>query len=185
MFIALSGAQCVGKTSLLNRLKEMDEDKGWCFDYKKEVVRKIVKEFKISVNDDGDNMTQFLIMYSHYKIASESEYRYIVTDRCALDCHAYSTYLYRHGKISKFAYDESSDMLKNLKDKYNVIFYIAPEFDIVDDGFRSLDLKFQTDIHNIFLEIIKEYDLTNIVYIKGSVEERIDTISKWIIDYSF
>jgi nicotinamide riboside kinase len=59
--------------------------------------------------------------------------------------------------------------------KYNHIFYIEPEFDLIDDGVRSLDLKFRDEIADLF-EMVIDKEKLSVTRIKGSVRDRVTTI---------
>ena len=64
--------------------------------------------------------------------------------------------------------------------KYDKIFYLKPEFGIVDDGVRSNSVQFRDEIASIFERYIAEFNLRkwNVVEISGSVEERLKAIKK-------
>jgi hypothetical protein len=100
-----------------------------------------------------------------------------IFDRCALDGIVYSLWLRHNDKISRGCYDACDLIYEELKDKYDVIFYTAPDdVKLVDDGERSVDVKFRNDIintFNIFLD--RGYD-GEVVILEGSVEERLETI---------
>jgi len=58
---------------------------------------------------------------------------------------------------------------------YSYVFYIEPEFDIVDDGVRSADKKFRDSIAELFEAVIEREQLS-VIRIKGSVRERVTTV---------
>lgn len=167
MRIALSGVQCTGKSTLLKEMEKLPEFKSYEIIY--EVVRKMMNEIKI--NEDGDKNTQEKILDAHlYNLKPEN----VITDRCIVDCIAYGVYGHKHGNIST---DDFAKFItragSHLRD-YDVIFYIRPEFEMQDDGVRSLNTKFRDEVQGYFEEIIKELD--NVVILSGSVEERMKTI---------
>ena len=61
--------------------------------------------------------------------------------------------------------------------KYDIIFYLSPEFDIIPDGTRSTDEKFRNEVVEIFEQLIKEFSLT-VVKLTGTVEERLCAMKK-------
>ena len=101
------------------------------------------------------------------------------------DCVANDTqacnkdYLHLHKKVSK----DTLDIVKAIYDKiiheYDYIFYIPPEFNIVDDGVRSIDPSFRDEIVELFEGYITEMP-REIVRLSGSVRERLDQIMKVI-----
>lgn len=171
MKIALSGVQCVGKSTLL---KEMENDPLFK-DYNVifECIRSI--KDKIKINEDGDENTQITIMKIHEynsKIPNQ------ILDRCALDCMAYTIYAWKHNKIDTNTFNYIKDLYNNIINKYDVIFYIRPEFDIIPDGVRSLNLEFRDEVLEYFEELIK--DLNNVVVLTGTVENRMNIIKNVI-----
>ena len=173
MLIALSGAQCTGKTTLLNALKS-DPLMSNRFTFVDEIVRTIQKKgFKI--NEAGNDETQVIVMQTHSentKIPGDT-----LLDRCALDGMVYTTYMWRHHKISRKTYYECLKVFLNCIEKYDIIFYLTPEFDIIPDGVRSTNVDFRNEVADIFEEIIKSYKLT-VVRLLGGVEERLSAMRK-------
>jgi nicotinamide riboside kinase len=65
------------------------------------------------------------------------------------------------------------NVFNHYKDRYDYIFYLKPEFDIVDDGTRSTNTQFRDDIVELFDRYIKHIKIP-IVYLTGTVEERLE-----------
>ena len=136
------------------------------------------------INEGGGDLTQMLIMTEHvrniYKNRADHLIRGVhqIFDRCALDGIVYSLWLLQEGKIGRSCYDACDLIWKNLKDKYDVIFYTSPDdVKLVDDGERSADVKFRNDIINIFNIFLERRDFdTEVVELKGSVKDRLKTI---------
>jgi len=176
MKIAISGAQSVGKTTLLNALRSEEalKDYKFCF----EVTRR-VKGYGLSINEDGDDTTQRLIMQEH--IVNAFMYDNMIADRCALDGLVYSHYLAENKKITEKTYQFAESVFHKLMPEYDLVFYIPPEFEIEDDGTRSINKFFRDRIVTLFDSYIKEEQLIT-VYLQGSVRERVDTVLKYIKD---
>lgn len=176
MRIGISGAQSVGKTTLLNALRSEK-----CFkDYtiRNEVTR-TVKSYGIDINEAGSDVSQLLIMKEH--IYNVYMFDNMLTDRTSLDGVVYTHWLHEHGKnqISPQCRAECFDIfLKTIK-SYDHIFYIAPEFPIEDDGVRSASQQWQDDIVAGFEFYIKECNIP-VTRLSGSVRERVNTILKTI-----
>jgi len=169
MRIALSGVQCTGKSTLLKEMEKLPEFKDYEIIY--EVVRKMLNEIKI--NEDGDNNTQEKILDAHlYNLKPEN----VITDRCIVDCLAYGYYSHNHGKISDADFSKFEKRALEHVNDYDVIFYIRPEFKMVEDGVRSLNIEFRDEVQGYFEEIIKK--LKNVIILTGTVEERMGTIMK-------
>lgn len=167
MKVMISGAQGVGKTTLLNELKKLHST--WKF--YDEVVRNLVKERNIKISELGDGETQSLVMNAHIRNLKNHKRGYSIYDRGVLDCYAHSCWMYAKQKISSFDFIESrTKFLLHIKD-YNKIFFIKPEFDIESDGTRSTSKEFQKEINDIFEDILQEYKH---IVLTGTTEERLE-----------
>lgn len=172
MKIAISGAQSTGKTTLINKLREIFPD----FIFKTEITRELAnKGFKI--NESGTDETQIAIMQSHMdrlKISSD-----VIYDRCILDGVVYTHYLFNSGKVSRNTLDIVKDSFIQNIANYDLIFYIKPEFDIVDDGERSINQSFRDEVVKLFEEYIHDYNIP-VNILSGSVDERVKYFSEYI-----
>ena len=89
-------------------------------------------------------------------------------------------YLNISNKIRVYQTDKKFNNLnKILSNNYDYIFYIRPEFDIVDDGVRSISLDFRDEISDLFEGFITELPREHIT-VSGSVRERVDQVLKVI-----
>ena len=174
MRIGISGAQSVGKTTLLNALRSEK-----CFkDYtiRNEVTRS-VKALGININESGSDISQQLIMKEHiYNLVMFDD---MITDRTALDGLVYTTWLYDSGKVSPECFVETQMIFEKTIKMYDYVFYIAPEFPIEDDGVRSASQEWQNEIVTLFDAIIDTYKVP-VINVSGSVRERVNTILKTI-----
>lgn len=170
MLIGIAGAQSVGKTTLLNALRSEKFFKEYTVC--DEVTRR-VKSYGLPINEDGTGVTQRLIMNEH--IVNVFLYENMLTDRTALDGLVYSTYLFKHKKIDDRTMRYVNDVFSSVWCRYNEVFYIEPEFDIVDDGERSISKSFRDEIVDIFENTIEKKRLS-VTRVKGSVRNRVDTI---------
>lgn len=181
MLVSFSGAQSSGKTTLLNECKERLSD--WRF--VDEVTRYVNKKYGETINEDGTDMTQLLIINNHidnnYLPKINSQFSYIL-DRCILDGVVYTEWLFENGKVSDWVYEYSKNIFLKIKDNVDIIFYTDPDIPIVDDGVRSTNQNFRNDIIKIFEKYIVKYNV-DVTILKGSVEERMNTILKTIKDY--
>lgn len=170
MRIAISGAQSVGKTTILNALRseKIFQEYQIC----NEVTRR-VGSYGLPINEDGTDLTQRLIMQEH--IVNTFMYDKFIADRSAWDGFVYSCYLWQHGKISYDTLHFSRDVFMKVQPTYDIQFYIEPEFDIVNDGVRSTNLKFRDEIIRLFEKSIVDYKM-NAVVLKGSVRERVEQV---------
>jgi nicotinamide riboside kinase len=69
---------------------------------------------------------------------------------------------------------------KKLIGKYDIIFYTDPSIPLVDDGVRSIDVKFRNKVIELFDFYIEHFNPGNVVKLAGNVEERYKIIKKEI-----
>jgi len=180
MIVSFTGAQSTGKTTLLNKVRDLNPT----LNFIDEVTRRIKREFDLPINENGGDITQSMIMTDH--IANLYR-RYdgfdVVLDRCAMDGVVYTHWLYNHGKVSKATLMWAKKVYDELISKYDVIFYTSPlGVPLVDDGERSSDIEFREEILKLFDDYI--YDLIidnradNVFTVEGTVEERMIFIKK-------
>ena len=185
MIFSFTGAQSTGKTTLLEHLKCKNLG-NHSFEFIPEVTRLVKREYEVPINEGGDDMTQMLIMTEHirniYKGRTDNLIRSVnkILDRCALDGIVYSHYLLDKGKIDRATYDACDLIYRKLRNEYDVIFYTSPDdVELVDDGERSIDKHFREDIIGLF-DMYLQYGITEkgprVVYLEGTVEERLETI---------
>jgi nicotinamide riboside kinase len=174
MKIGITGAQSVGKTTLLNALRSEKRFKNYIVC--DEVTREI-KDMGFDINEAGSDLTQILIMQKH--IANVFMYEDMLTDRTALDGLVYTAYLHNHSKVSRKTLTKVKAIYDKLISSYDYIFYIRPEFDIVDDGVRSVSLDFRDEISDLFEGFITELPREHVT-VSGSVRERVDQVLKVI-----
>ncbi len=103
----------------------------------------------------------------------------MIADRCALDGLVYTHYLAENKKITEKTYSFAEKVFHKLMPQYDLVFYIPPEFEMEDDGTRSVNKFFRDRIVTLFDSYIKEEQL-DLVYLRGSVRERVDTVLKFI-----
>lgn len=179
--IAISGSHSTGKSTLINALKEIPSITNR-FVFKGEILRDI-KKAGIDINEYGSDDTQRIVMarFLEYSIIPNC-----IIDRCAMDGLVYTTYLYERNQVSKKTLRIAEAIFQNVR--YDMHFYIAPEFDIVPDGIRSENVEFRDRIAEIFEEYFQSYNIEPL-RLTGDVENRVNQFTsaleaydKWIED---
>jgi GTPase SAR1 family protein len=170
MRIGITGAQSVGKTTLLNALRSEKLFTGYSIC--DEVTRR-VKGYGLPINEDGSDITQKLIMNEH--IYNVFMFDNMLTDRTSLDGLVYTTWLYKNNQVSISTLKHVREVFHKVWPKYDYVFYIEPEFEIVDDGIRSVDTSFRDEIAELFDMAIEKERLT-MHRVRGSVRNRVTSV---------
>jgi nicotinamide riboside kinase len=87
--------------------------------------------------------------------------------------------MYDKGQISDWVMDFAENVFTKIIDKYDYIFYLTPEFDMEDDGVRSVDEGFQMQIVKLFEQYILECEVP-VIHLTGTVSNRIKQIKETI-----
>lgn len=180
MIISFTGAQSTGKTTLLKTIKNDERFKD--FSFVDEVTRLVKKKYSLEINEAGGDDTQLAILNEHLSNYLVNKNGNAVLDRCILDGIVYTTYLYHTGKVNKQIAEYAENLTRILISKVDVIFYTEPDIPLVDDGERSVNKEFRDTIINLFEEAISHYKV-NVVRLKGTVEERLETIYNTVDNY--
>jgi len=176
MIVSFTGAQSTGKTTLLNHLV----DKNPYVTFVEEVTRRVKRLYDVPINEDGGDVTQFLIMADHLQnLFSKDKEDVTVFDRCAVDGVVYTRWLQLQGMVSDDVYRACCKVYDIVIDQYDVIFYTDPtDVELIDDGERSIDVGFRNDIIKLFNDKLEGLD--NVVVLSGTVEERLNTVKKTV-----
>jgi predicted ATPase len=161
MKIALMGAHCVGKSTLINEFI-----KQWPM-YKKpeRTYRDIIKEQNLNLNMQGDKKSQRAILdalVDEAQIASTSEQKHIIFDRCPVDNIAYTLWHYAkstEGFTSEFVMDCKDIAALSLK-YYDLIFYVPvrKEIPLTPREGRETNEIFREEVDNIFDSLVNSYE---------------------------
>ena len=179
MIVSFTGAQSTGKTTLLNRIMEVNP----YLDSIDEVTRRIKREYDLPINEEGGDITQSMIMSDHIANVYRKVKGDVLLDRCAMDGIVYTHWLYNKGKVSKEVLNWSRKIYNQLIDTYDVIFYTSPDdVLLVDDGERSINVDFRNEILDLFddyiFELVIESRADSIYTVRGTVDERLNYIKK-------
>jgi len=180
--LGICGSHSSGKTTLLEALRNTPEFDS--VDFLPEITRTI-KEQGYNINEAGTLDTQILIMAAHMQ--NLLTHKRFIVDRCLIDGFCYTKFLYtnpenkslHHERIQPWFMDYCENLVKSYLPYYTRIFYIPSELPVVDDGVRSTDSYFHREIVHLFEENVKRFGDMNpglIVVVRGSVEERVQTV---------
>ncbi len=179
MRISFTGAQCSGKTTLLNKCIEHYGDR---FEYVTEVTRPIAR-MGMPINESGDDDTQRAIIESHIL---NSTIENVIMDRCIIDGLLYTKHLYDMKRVNFDTWTYAYDTYLNLLNRLDVVFY-TEAVEMVDDGVRSTSDSFRESMINsfnrwvTFLENDTQPEFRGeIIRLRGSVDDRFSIIKQYI-----
>jgi predicted ATPase len=177
---AICGAHSQGKTTLVKALKEVDTiTSDFHFSFRTNLTRGL-KELNVPINEGGTSLTQYLVMARHLEYALTPGNW--VLDRGALDGIAYTTYFYEKGQVNKDVYQAALAVYEELLKTYDKIFYVVPELNVQEDGERSTGKDFFDGVVKQFDFYLKHHSMPadKLVYVMGSVEDRVKTVTDTI-----
>jgi len=174
MKIGLCGTMSVGKTTLVNALKELPEFK----DYITRTERsKELMAMGIPLNTDSTLKGQTIFLAER---AGELMEENIITDRTVIDVMAFARASKSMNHLDK---DDFEQYAKNLISEYDHIFYVSPDgVEIEDNGVRETDAEYRNLIDFTISNIITLYShkMKNLHNISGTTESRIEQIKRAI-----
>ena len=174
MKIGLCGTMSVGKTTLVNALKETEQFKDYTFRTERS---KYLMEQGIPLNTDSTLKGQTVFLAER---AIELMQENIITDRTVLDVMAFTSNAKSINHQDKEAFETYA---KELLGDYDYIFYISPYgIPIEDNGVRETNEHYRDLIDFTINTYLKRYGhrVKNVFEIKGSTQERIRLISNYI-----
>ncbi|EBF5808808.1 hypothetical protein FI575_08170 [Campylobacter coli] len=155
--IAISGAQCSGKTTLINLMKKHSYFKN--FDFIESFSNKIAKTSK--EHSENTNLATQLQMLYHSINALKDINASTIHDRCILDVVVYT------GVNKDIDLKLFTDSLIKYYKQFDFIFVLDSEnIPLESNGVRSIDPEFRSKINNIF----KKVDLENVVHLDSKLD---------------
>ena len=172
MKIGFCGTVSVGKTTLVNALKELPEFAGYEF---KTERSKYLRDLGIPLNTDSTLKGQIIFLAER---SSELFAENLITDRTVIDVMAFT----RLAKsIPYFMADALNDAVSHLIREYDYIFYVSPEgVELEDNGVRTIDAKYRNEVDKEIQKLILKHKskLRNYTVLSGTTEERIEKIKQ-------
>lgn len=168
--IAITGAQCTGKTTLVNALGDEME-----WDVVPELARIAVKK-GYKLNGDADYSTQHYLIRAQMEWERERDGHNMVCDRSTLDALAHSIHMYCEGKLREGELRTLANLALPWAHTYDLHVLTVPgDCPMVDDGLRSTDVDFQNTIYRLCRHLLARYNIPFIT-VRGSVDERVGIV---------
>lgn len=166
MKVIVSGAQCVGKTTLINGLPE--EYQSYII---KEQIREAVKQLPNVIKHDletDDTSQRFFFDLYRDLFLDKKDY---ISDRGMLDVIAYTKYFVLTGNCSVSCYENMLNDFKKLDLSDVTYVYIPIEFPATEDGFRNTKEDYRRGVNRCLCEVMSECGIEPYV-ITGSMLAR-------------
>lgn len=163
----------VGKTTLVNALKNIPEFKDYHFATERS---KYLNSLGIPLNTDSTLKGQNIFLAER---CAELMNENLITDRTVIDVIAFTKLAKSISYIDGDAFEEYA---KRFIREYNYIFYISPEgIAIEDNGVRETDELYRNEIDLNIKQLLAKYQPWHHV-LTGSTEERVKQVLKICFD---
>ena len=177
MKIGFCGTMSVGKTTLVNALKELPEFKNYHFRTERS---KHLMNLGIPLNTDSTLKGQLIFASER---AAELMQENIITDRTIIDVMAFCELSKSMSKAEK---NHLNGVLWHLIREYDIIFYIDDlSIPIEDNGVRETNKEYRLEVHNKISSILSMFGgiAGKVVRISGTTEERINQVKTTLAQY--
>jgi len=174
MKIGFCGTVSVGKTTLVNALKELPEFKDYTFATERS---KYLRDLGIPLNTDSTLKGQTIFLAER---CSELIQENIITDRTIIDVMAFTMCA---ESIDPFDKDRFDEYASRFIEEYDWIFYVSPAgVDIEDNNVRTTNAEYRDRIDQMikYLYSANLNNIKNFGIISGSTEIRIELIKSYL-----
>jgi len=172
MKIGFCGTMSVGKTTLVNALKDLPEFAEFEFATERS---KYLRDLGIPLNTDSTLKGQTIFLAER---CNELLKEKVVTDRTIIDVMAFTR---KAISISVIDGDDYCEYAKRFLREYDYLFYVSPEgVEMEDNGVRTTDIQYREKIDQEIRMLLHQYVPTYHT-IKGTTEERIQQIYDTVV----
>jgi len=175
MKIGFCGTISVGKTTLVNALKELPEFADYHFATERS---KYLRDLGIPLNTDSTLKGQLIFLAER---ASELLHKDMITDRTVIDVMAFS---HLSITIPFFISADLNKVVSELIRDYDYIFYVSPEgVELEDNGVRVVDSEYRMELDKTIKNLLEQHKfkfntITGYAELSGTTEERIQKIKQ-------
>jgi thymidylate kinase len=174
MKIGFCGTVSVGKTTLVNSLKELPEFHNYNFATERS---KYLRDLGIPLNTDSTLKGQTIFLAER---CSELIHPNIITDRTVIDVMAFTMCAESIDPDNKDKFEEYASTFIG---EYDWIFYVTPTgVPIEDNNVRTTDSNYRNQIDNMIRFLCSSHlnKIQNFGIIAGSNEERLNQIKSYL-----
>jgi nicotinamide riboside kinase len=175
MKIGFCGTISVGKTTLVNALRELPEFADYHFATERS---KYLRDLGIPLNTDSTLKGQLIFLAER---ASELLHKNMITDRTVIDVMAFS---HLSTTIPFFISADLNKAVSELIRDYDYIFYVSPEgVELEDNGVRVVDSEYRMELDKTIKKLLEQHkfklnSLKGYSELSGTTEERIQKIKQ-------
>jgi len=175
MKIGFCGTISVGKTTLVNALRELPEFADYHFATERS---KYLRDLGIPLNTDSTLKGQLIFLAER---ASELLHENMITDRTVIDVMAFS---HLSITIPFFISADLNKAVSELIEDYDYIFYVSPEgVELEDNGVRVVDSEYRMELDKTIKKLLEQHKfkfntITGYSELSGTTEERIQKIKQ-------
>lgn len=179
--LAVSGAHGTGKTTVLTAFRDALLDEGIKAQLVPEVPRIVCeaaddKEFFRRENNSVERQFTLLMGQPVYESSVAAENDVILCDRTIIDHLAYTRNLFGESLREQGLDQVVLSLVGRHMQSYDLIFYVPPEINPIDDGTREGDRDFQLAIDEEIRSLLQLLDVEHEL-LSGSPEKRLSTVS--------
>lgn len=174
MKIGFCGTVSVGKTTLVNKLKELSEFKDYTFATERS---KYLRDLGIPLNTDSTLKGQTIFLAER---CSELIANNVITDRTIIDVMSFTLNANSIDKTDKTSFEYYAS---RFIEEYDWIFYVSPAgVKIEDNGVRTTDIEYRDQIDQTIKHLCSCHldKIKNFGIISGSTEDRLRQVKSYL-----
>jgi predicted ATPase len=192
MKLCVVGTACQGKSTYIS-----DFLKNWnMYKTTEKSYRDIIKEKKLSINENGNEESQKIILDILVDQAIDfSKDDNVIYDRCVLDNLAYTFWLNANGKVSDEFLEKTRTIVHETLKLYDILFFFPiskfSKIELTESENRSINVEYRDEIDQIFKAFQQSYlsgdgkifptiESPAFIEIYGTPEQRIEMTKLYI-----